>query len=168
MALLLFNSCGSEDPHVASDDNWVVVKERGFVGYIDKYGNRKIRTEFAAGRNFSENRAGVNVGAGVYRRGFPLDGKWGFINQEGVIVINPIFDPGKNGILPYKKSDYHLLLSDSYRYAEGLAAIQTNGSWKYINKDGTVVIDGAARIDGMQKYWNPSSPPVPFTGELPR
>jgi hypothetical protein len=155
IALLIFPACGEEDPHVASDDNWVVVKERGYVGFINKYGNREVRTEFAAGRRFSENRAGINVGAGNYRRGLPLDGKWGFINQQGTIVINPIYEPGKNAVLPYKKSDYHLVLHDVYRYAEGLAAVKMDGKWKYINKEGDIVIHGASRIEGMQKISEP-------------
>jgi hypothetical protein len=133
----------------------VVIKERGFVGFIDKNGSRKIRTEFAAGRNFSENRAGINVGAGVYPRGLPLDGKWGFIDQAGNIVINPVYEPGKNGILPYKKSQYHLVLQDNYRFREGLAAIRTGDTWKYINKEGLIVIHGAATIEGMDKVTEP-------------
>lgn len=61
-------------------------------------------------RDFSEGMAAVK-----------LDGKWGFIDTNGTVVISPKYD-------------------GAYSFSEGLAAVQSNGKWGYIDKTGAVVI----------------------------
>lgn len=150
LALFLFGGCGEIDADPDSQSIWVAVKEKGFVGYIDNNGARRVSTSFASGKNFSEGYAGVNVGAELQRRGQPLKGKWGFINQKGELEINPVFTPSQNGILPYQKSRYHILLQDSYRFSEGLAAVKQNDKWVYVNDKGEVKITGAKQIESLQ------------------
>jgi hypothetical protein len=49
------------------------------------------------------------------------DGRWGFIDKTGAIVIQPEFDGVKN-------------------FSDGMAAIKQKGKWGYINKNGEVTI----------------------------
>lgn len=50
------------------------------------------------------------------------DGKWGFIDDEGEIVIKPVFQEAKS-------------------FSNGLAAVYDGEKWGFINKDGDLVID---------------------------
>ena len=54
-------------------------------------------------------------------KGYEVDGKWGFINEQGKVVIKPQFD-------------------DVGWFSEGLCAVEINGKWGFINKKGTIVI----------------------------
>ncbi len=58
--------------------------------------------------------------------------KWGFMDREGNIVIEPIF------------LNLNLYDSDLHRHPfnEGLANVQTENGWSYINKKGEIVIKG--------------------------
>ena len=49
------------------------------------------------------------------------NGLWGYINQEGKIVIKPQFSPAED-------------------FSEGLACVATGGQWGYINQEGKFVI----------------------------
>ena len=53
---------------------------------------------------------------------FKKDGKWGFINTEGEILLEPKYAMAKS-------------------YSKGVAAVCIDGKWGYINKDGDIVID---------------------------
>lgn len=61
-------------------------------------------------KDFSEKMAAVKK-----------DGKWGYIDDEGKVVIEPKYDA-------------------AYSFSEGLAAVQSNGKWGYIDKTGKLVI----------------------------
>ncbi len=50
------------------------------------------------------------------------NGKWGFINSSGGVIIEPTFENAKS-------------------FSNGLAAVMNDGKWGFINSDGTVVID---------------------------
>ncbi|EAK1349894.1 WG repeat-containing protein, partial [Campylobacter coli] len=51
-----------------------------------------------------------------------LNGKWGFIDKSGKIVIEPKFDGVGN-------------------FSEGLAGVELNGKWGFIDKSGKIVIE---------------------------
>ena len=68
---------------------------------------------------------------------FPIvqGGKWGYINRQGQVIINPQFDAAQV-------------------FSEGLAAVQSAGKWGYINTAGEFVVnpqfEGAANFcDGL-------------------
>ncbi|HEC1792471.1 TPA: WG repeat-containing protein [Campylobacter lari] len=48
-----------------------------------------------------------------------LNGKWGFIDKNGEIIINPIFDNVSN-------------------FKENLASVNLNGKWDFIDKNGNL------------------------------
>jgi len=73
-------------------------------------------------RSFSEGLAAVAV-----------DGKWGYINKSGEVVIAPQFEFGA----PSYNSYYNSHLID---FSEGLAAIVLKGKYGFIDKTGSVVI----------------------------
>lgn len=51
----------------------------------------------------------------------PGDGRWGFLNTAGILVIDPVFD-------------------DVTPFSEGLAAVNQKGKWGYIDHTGKVII----------------------------
>ena len=51
-----------------------------------------------------------------------IDGKWGFIDKNGDVVVQPEFD-------------------DAHSFQNGLAAVKVGNSWGYINMQGKLVID---------------------------
>ncbi len=53
---------------------------------------------------------------------FENNGKWGFVNTSGEIVIEPKFDKAKS-------------------FSNGLAAVCTNDKWGFIDDSGSIVID---------------------------
>ncbi len=59
------------------------------------------------------------------------DGKWGFIDSSGKVVIEPQFEA-------------------AYPFTEGLSRIQLNGEWGYINREGALVIK--AQFDGADRF----------------
>lgn len=90
----------------------------GVVFALTYDGLKKINNEYLytldgtweGAKDFSEGLAAVKK-----------DGKWGFIDTEGTVVIQPI---------------YHAANS----FSEGLAAVQMNGRWGYVDTKGNVVI----------------------------
>ena len=54
-------------------------------------------------------------------KGFESNGKWGFKDSTGMVIIKPRFD----AVLYFN---------------EGLCSVKINGKWGVINKNGTVVI----------------------------
>jgi WD40 repeat protein len=64
---------------------------------------------------------------------FPIEQnkKWGYIDRNGKIVIEPRFDSADE-------------------FSEGLALIETNGKWGFIDTNGTVVIE--ARYSSAHKF----------------
>lgn len=58
-----------------------VQMDDGMFEYIDRFGNSAIDDNFEGAKNFSSGLAGVLI-----------DGKWGFIDTTGTIVIEPRFE----------------------------------------------------------------------------
>ncbi len=97
-----------------SSDVAFVVEEGGHITCIDKKGNEKFKLQEAKrAKWFTEGLAAfVNK-----------DGKWGFVDKSGEIVINPQFD----NVHPFR---------------EGLAAVcNKDGQWGFIDKSGALVIN---------------------------
>lgn len=136
-------------------DGLYPVNYSGRCGYIDKSGKMiiKPRIKEAFGRvkswRFSE-------GLAVFKE----KGKYGFLNLQGEVVVNPEFEDAENfsegfaavkyrGKWGYIKNNKAMVIFpfaimsefDAARsFSEGLAAIELNGKWGYINKEGKIVI----------------------------
>lgn len=77
------------------------------------------------------NEKGESVGEGRYEDAVPFvteepapikrDGKWGFVDLEGQLVIEPQYE-------------------DAGAFSNGLAPVRTGGSWGYINQNNELVI----------------------------
>lgn len=78
---------------------------------IDRKGDVKFRLQTLHCKTASE---------GLMR--FELDGKWGFIDRTGKMVIPPTYDA-------------------AYDFSEGLAAVRVGNGWGYINHDNKLVIN---------------------------
>lgn len=105
--------------------------------FIDKTGKNAYRKTFTDAHHFSDGLAPVSIGEYDEREGHNKD--WGYINQKGILVIEPKFE-------------------DAEPFSEGLAAVKVNKKWGYINNKGQLVInaqfnyaykfmDGKARVE---------------------
>ena len=92
------------------------------VGYfVDSEGNKLFNKQFERVRNFFEGLASVKQ-----------DGKSGFINTQGEVVIPCI---------------YHWA---AWRFTEGLARIKQNDKLSLINKEGKVIVEDC----GWETHWS--------------
>ncbi len=136
-----------------------VVSKYGRYGLIDEDQNIKIPIEYAdlgipnegsiwfyddiLGRKGIMNLEGDIIIAAQYEEVnhyneglaafLTSEGKWGFLDREGMVAIEPIF------------KEINLFEPDPSRqpFNEGLANVQMeNGKWNYIDKEGNVVIQG--------------------------
>jgi len=121
------------------------VKKNGKWGYIGKDGKIKIEPRYDLVYSFSDGLAMVMVGSKTFFinrdgvsvftsgfdhintefsegvAGFKHKDKWGFVNKQGDVVIEPRFE-------------------HAWKFQEGMARIYQKGSVGFINKDGIVVI----------------------------
>ena len=88
-----------------------VVSEGERCGYINASGTISIPARFTNCEDFSGGLAPVEI-----------DGKWGFIDQKGAVVISPQFDECR------------------WSFSEGLAAVRLGKNWGYIDTKGDFVI----------------------------
>ncbi|MEP6913085.1 MAG: WG repeat-containing protein [bacterium] len=113
--------------------------------FIDRDGKEITRQHFKSDHtkslevttDFSEGLAGVKI-----------DGKWGFINKVGAMVIAPQFD-------------------DVEKFSEGLAAISTGCRWGFIDKTGRIVINTQFRYATQFSEGLAAVDPVLWTGQCP-
>lgn len=91
-------------------------------GYIDRSGRLAIKPQYRFVDDFSEGLAGVVV-----------DGKYGFINKQGEMVIPPHFEPRLG---PYVWDG----IAGTSRFSEGVACVKLGKFYGYINKKGDFVI----------------------------
>jgi WG containing repeat len=91
-------------------------------GYIDRSGKLVIKQQYSFADDFSEGLAGVEV-----------DGKYGFIDKRGVMIIPPRFD--------LRREERHTSRTlSSGRFVEGLACVRFGNFVGYINHKGEFVI----------------------------
>ena len=90
----------------------MIAAKAGLYGIYDKKGEAK--------NNFTCKDADVYLGGYIAYQ--DASGKWGYVNKDGEIVIEPKFDNAKS-------------------FSNELAAVQNGSMWGYINQKGDVVID---------------------------
>ena len=124
-------------------DGLAAVRKDGKMGFIDESGKWAIEPRFEDAKAFSEGLAPV-------RR----DGKWGFIDREGRMIVEPIadaahsFSSGMACITIDNRLTFVLrdgtILPARYTAAapatEGLAAVEIDGAWGYIDPSSTIEI----------------------------
>jgi hypothetical protein len=167
-ACLLCASCGG-GPKEAAPPKLFPVKVGSKYGYINREGKIVVPPQYEYAGPFSEGLAPVNIGGGnkVDFMGKPFDGVWGFIDEKGDIVLNPVYDfvyfdfttPGfeegkcivslddKVGFIDDTGAMVITLKGDfkeSYGFSEGLAAVCCNvkdgeAKWGYLNEMGWVI-----------------------------
>jgi hypothetical protein len=70
----------------------------------------------------------------------PVDGKWGFVDQQGRYLINPQFySPPVEGAA-YDLHSLALASHEAYVFSEGLALVRTKSEWVYVDTLGRPVI----------------------------
>jgi len=120
-------------------------EERSACGFLDKNGEEIIPALYEWTSSFYEGLAAVSV-----------NGKWGFINRRGQMVIPPQFDDIaitiKDGLIQVMKNDkwgyidktgkevIALQYDEINTFGDGLAHVLQNGKYGYINKAGEFVI----------------------------
>jgi len=88
------------------------VNSGSFLLYIDKNGEVVLQKKCFAGGEFHEGLAWAKLSE---------DGKVGFIDKKGAVVIDPCFDSARN-------------------FCNGLCAVELGGKWGFIDKSGEIVI----------------------------
>ncbi|MEL6135711.1 MAG: WG repeat-containing protein, partial [Bacteroidota bacterium] len=113
-------------------------------GYINEEGETVIPAQFAYAMPFSEGRGAINVGGDGSKGFMPEGGKWGFVDANSDIKINPkYFSPVLSGA-PYNLRELGDVSHEGYIYSQGLAAVKDiTKYWKYIDIHDSVVIDGS-------------------------
>lgn len=119
-------------------------------GYIDKTGEVVLNPTLVA------QSSGFYEGLAQFRIGPLSKGKYGFLNRDLVVVIEPQFDSAwhfseglvqvaSNGKWGFADKQGTLVIKpqfDRTRYfSEGLAPVEINRKWGYINKSGSLVIE---------------------------
>ena len=115
----------------------IFVKNKGKYYMMDIEGNKISDQGFDTAYPFLGNEPAAVC----------IDGKWGFVNTEGTIVIEPQYTEAKsfsnglagvanNGMWGYINTDnvYRIpqQFTDCKPFSNGIAAVQENGVWNYI------------------------------------
>jgi len=146
---LLLSACDSSDtiPQITR----LPIREGRLYGYIDEAGQKAVAPQFAYAMPFSEGMGAINVGGTPEGRDMPEDGKWGFVNDSGRIIINPKYlSPNVYAPL-YSMNSMSQIMHEAYIFSEGLAAVRNEDEWVYINVRDSVVISGL-QIQNARKF----------------
>jgi hypothetical protein len=132
----------------------VVSGKNGPNGYIDTDGNLVIQDpafDISRSQPFAEGLAAVSV-----------QGRYGFIDKTGVLVIQPRFDHAEafSGGLAHVRSGgkwgfidrsgnwaIQPQFEDTLGFTGSLAAVKLNGSWRFIDKTGKTVAEIRGDLD---------------------
>jgi hypothetical protein len=98
---------------------WITKNGTELNGYVDTDFNVAIPFQFEDARPFHNGLAPVKQG-----------GKWGFINKQGSMVIQPQYDDFMADSADYR----HQVFRD------GLAAVRKDGKWGYIDQTGYTAV----------------------------
>ena len=117
-----------------------------FESFINKAGQAVIvNRDFRAAGDFSDGLAPVKI-----------NGKWGYINKVGNILIDPKFNACgffSGGLAVARIGDIwsfidktgRVVISEQFEevqhFSDGLAAVKTGSNWKYIDKNGKIVLN---------------------------
>ena len=152
MLMLLVCACGNQGKDLGrlnqSKDSMIIiaVNTPNGVGYfVDSEGKILFKKQFEEVDKFSEGLAPVKQ-----------NGKWGFINTKGEVVVPFIYDKfgllfseglarvkqnGKWGFINTKGEMVTRCIYDdaAWEFTEGLARVKQNGKWGFINTKGEVI-----------------------------
>lgn len=178
-AILIFatviTSCNLFNSSATPELKLIPYKSGAKWGYIDKNGKIIINPQFDYAYNFTEGIACVKS-----------DGKYGYINEDGKYIVNPqfvdatVFSEGLAAVTP---KDGHIEFIDKTgklkftlaeakfcsNFKEGLASVEVNGKWGYIDQTGKMIINPqfssaycfSEGLAAVQSFGNqdPDSPP---------
>ena len=137
-----------------------VIERNDLKGYIDKKFNVVVEPKFQHAGNFADGFApvrdlndsyyyidktgqmAINFDGGEFSEGFAfieVEGKYGFIDITGKVVISPQFDGARF-------------------FYEGLAPIMVKDKWGFVDKSGQIVIE--PRFDDVDKFFPDGLAPV--------
>ncbi|MCA1816762.1 MAG: WG repeat-containing protein [Acidobacteria bacterium] len=132
------------NPHIG------ITTETGRWGFVNRAGRLAVPLKFTRADAFSEGLAAVQLGESLGERSgfvdhagrlvfeFPFDVSWGF--HEGFALVR-----SKQGTFFLDRAGKKLATPeiDDYQarsFSEGLAAVQINGKWGYVDRTGKLVI----------------------------
>lgn len=148
VTLLLFLASCNNNSKTEADFKLIPVQSGQYWGYINHDGKFIINPQFANANPFYEGVALIKSS----------DGKYGYINEEGKYIINPVYKDATdfgNGLALVVKENSKLefinvkgetkisldqSVESAHKFSEGLALINVNNKFGYINTDGKIVI----------------------------
>ena len=98
-------------------------------GYIDSKGIEVIPAKFYAIGPFSENLAWCSI-----------DGKLGYVNRNGKMVISPTFTPLVNDVINTNTGESYRDYSNDFNFHNGLACVSKNKKFGFIDQSGITTI----------------------------
>ena len=149
LGIVLSTSCNTLSEQ--QEEMRLVIREGNRFGYIDLNGDVVVRPEFDYLNQYSEGKGAFNIGGKVSGWNMPTDGKWGFINGFGQIVINPKYDPPPVSGAPYNFSGLAYAMNEAYIFSEGLAPVRMGNEWVWINHYDSIVIRNP-EIESVRRF----------------
>ena len=127
-------------------EGWAILHDNHGYFYVSEDGHKRLNDEsFEDANAFSEGLASVKI-----------NGKYGFIDKSGNIVINPNFEDANafseglayvkiNGKYGFIDKSGNIVINpnfeDANAFSEGLASVEINGKYGFIDKSGNIVIN---------------------------
>ena len=128
------------EPEPQAPQKLYPIREGKSYGYINSEGEKTISPQYAYTVEFNEGLGGVNIGGSGYHKDMPENGKWGFVDNQNRIIINPKYDSPPVYAAPFELNQLSLALHEAYIFSEGLAAVCVGKEWMYINQKDSVII----------------------------